>query len=153
MRVIRYILPAALVATTLIWCGTYFRNVGYVASSFVISAGEGGVALITDPKDVSWINRNYAKRAAAPQKQRPVLPLGSRVNGASFIPFWVLIAVFSLPWISMQILAMLKKGRGDPSHCASCGYDLQGNLSGTCPECGRPCIIGAGEIDDDQIGA
>ncbi len=25
-----------------------------------------------------------------------------------------------------------------PSHCASCGYDLTGNESGVCPECGVP---------------
>lgn len=23
-------------------------------------------------------------------------------------------------------------------HCSSCGYDLTGNVSGTCPECGTP---------------
>lgn len=26
----------------------------------------------------------------------------------------------------------------DPLACASCGYDLRGNLTGVCPECGRP---------------
>ncbi|HEY8751892.1 MAG TPA: hypothetical protein VIM11_28175 [Tepidisphaeraceae bacterium] len=25
-----------------------------------------------------------------------------------------------------------------PGHCRSCGYDLRGNASGTCPECGTP---------------
>lgn len=26
--------------------------------------------------------------------------------------------------------------RPPPTHCQSCGYDLTGNLSGICPECG-----------------
>ncbi len=26
-----------------------------------------------------------------------------------------------------------------PGHCPRCGYDLTGNVSGVCPECGRPC--------------
>jgi len=25
-----------------------------------------------------------------------------------------------------------------PGHCHACGYDLRGNASGTCPECGTP---------------
>ena len=29
--------------------------------------------------------------------------------------------------------------RRDASHCGYCDYDLSGNLSGACPECGRPC--------------
>lgn len=26
-----------------------------------------------------------------------------------------------------------------PDHCQRCGYDLTGNVSGKCPECGEPC--------------
>lgn len=26
---------------------------------------------------------------------------------------------------------------GEPDFCRSCGYDLTGNVSGVCPECGR----------------
>lgn len=26
--------------------------------------------------------------------------------------------------------------RQDPTHCGCCGYDLTGNVSGVCPECG-----------------
>ncbi|UCE59849.1 MAG: hypothetical protein JSU63_20695 [Phycisphaerales bacterium] len=25
-----------------------------------------------------------------------------------------------------------------PGHCRKCGYDMTGNLSGNCPECGAP---------------
>jgi hypothetical protein len=28
--------------------------------------------------------------------------------------------------------------RHPPGHCQSCGYNLSGNVSGTCPECGAP---------------
>ncbi len=27
-----------------------------------------------------------------------------------------------------------------PGHCPRCGYNLTGNITGRCPECGRPCI-------------
>jgi hypothetical protein len=29
-------------------------------------------------------------------------------------------------------------GRFQLGHCASCGYNLRGNVSGRCPECGTP---------------
>ncbi|MHC4610757.1 MAG: hypothetical protein ACYS7M_10475, partial [Planctomycetota bacterium] len=35
---------------------------------------------------------------------------------------------------------MLLAGRrrvAKPGHCRSCGYNLQGNTSGICPECGQ----------------
>jgi hypothetical protein len=32
--------------------------------------------------------------------------------------------------------------RPNPGHCHSCGYDLTGNLSGRCPECGTPVAEG-----------
>ena len=35
-------------------------------------------------------------------------------------------------------VALIRKARGlpQPGDCPSCGYDLTGNVSGTCPECG-----------------
>jgi rubrerythrin len=30
------------------------------------------------------------------------------------------------------------KGMVDGIHCPGCGYNLTGNLSGVCPECGAP---------------
>jgi hypothetical protein len=31
----------------------------------------------------------------------------------------------------------MRRGRYGPGRCGGCGYDLQGNESGVCPECGR----------------
>lgn len=31
-----------------------------------------------------------------------------------------------------------RQHRARPGHCRSCGYDLTGNTSGQCPECGLP---------------
>ncbi|MCC6358656.1 MAG: hypothetical protein IT450_07930 [Phycisphaerales bacterium] len=31
----------------------------------------------------------------------------------------------------------LDRRRPRPGCCSACGYDLTGNVSGTCPECGR----------------
>jgi hypothetical protein len=47
-------------------------------------------------------------------------------------PLWVPIAVFSLA----GILMWPHRRRMHVGGCASCGYDLTGNVSGRCPECG-----------------
>ncbi len=49
------------------------------------------------------------------------------------IPLWLPLAVLTttalLPWY-------LDRRRIPPGHCRRCGYDLTGNVSGVCPECG-----------------
>ena len=37
----------------------------------------------------------------------------------------------------------------DPKRCDRCGYNLTGNVSGTCPECGTAVEAGAVAEDPD----
>ncbi len=54
--------------------------------------------------------------------------------------FWVRLPL----WLPMLILAVptgilfWRDRRYPPGHCQRCGYDLTGNVSGRCPECGGP---------------
>jgi hypothetical protein len=48
-------------------------------------------------------------------------------------PFWVPFALLSL---IAAALFYRQPGQMRPGHCRSCGYDLTGNTSGICPECG-----------------
>jgi hypothetical protein len=52
------------------------------------------------------------------------------------IPFWFLTLVFA----SSPALAWRKRRRKlrAKETCLTCGYNLTGNVSGTCPECGTP---------------
>lgn len=43
---------------------------------------------------------------------------------------------FLVGWIIARSRA--RKRKLDPNACVGCGYDLTGNLSGRCPECGMP---------------
>ena len=50
----------------------------------------------------------------------------------AMIPLWWLLLAAALPTI-----VLWRRGRGfPPGHCEKCGYDLTGNVSGVCPECG-----------------
>ena len=55
-------------------------------------------------------------------------------------PYWPLIPLcgaYSGRFLYLAVRAVRRTRRG---LCASCGYDLTGNVSGTCPECGTPVV-------------
>ena len=52
-------------------------------------------------------------------------------------PLWIPFLAFSMaPLIALARLSL--KRRWNPVHCGSCDYNLTGNISGICPECGTP---------------
>ena len=60
------------------------------------------------------------------------------------IPFWLIIAVFS-PFAFLQ-WRRTYLDRRLPGHCPTCHYDLTGNTTGVCPECG-------GKVKTDVIAS
>ena len=52
----------------------------------------------------------------------------------AYIPFWMLLALVGLP----TAILWYRDRRWPKGRCQSCGYDLTGNVSGICPECGEP---------------
>jgi len=51
------------------------------------------------------------------------------------LPFWLLAALTGAP---TALLLYQDRRRTRPGCCRRCGYDLTGNVSGICPECGVP---------------
>jgi hypothetical protein len=71
-----------------------------------------------------------------------IVPEYALIPGAA--PAASQVSVFLLPfaltswgWLSWRLAVRLAPRRSAPGHCGSCAYDLTGNVSGTCPECGR----------------
>jgi len=52
------------------------------------------------------------------------------------IPFWVPLGLFLLYPTLVFIQVRRLKRRQKMGHCKNCGYNLTGNVSGKCPECG-----------------
>jgi hypothetical protein len=69
---------------------------------------------------------------------KPNLP--SLVYSCLIVPDWTLaLAALILPGMW---LATRRAGARRTGFCSSCGYNLTGNTSGICPECGRPTTAG-----------
>jgi hypothetical protein len=48
-------------------------------------------------------------------------------------PFWGMLILAALP----TAIVWCRDRRPPKGHCCKCGYNLTGNTSGTCPECGE----------------
>ena len=56
-------------------------------------------------------------------------------------PLWLPALVLALPAVGRVASRLRRRNRRLTGRCISCGYDLTGNLSGTCPECGGPAPV------------
>ncbi len=70
--------------------------------------------------------------ASGPWVYQPVIP---SVGGKplAFIPLWLPLVIVAIPTIWLW----WRDRRFPTGHCENCGYDLTGNVSGRCPECGN----------------
>jgi len=52
------------------------------------------------------------------------------------VPLWIPLALVGVPtiWLGRRERRLARVGC-----CAACGYNLTGNTSGRCPECGKSC--------------
>jgi hypothetical protein len=56
------------------------------------------------------------------------------------IPYWFLVAISLLPgvwWMRRSVRRWREESRPRQGLCVTCGYNLTGNISGVCPECGQ----------------
>ena len=49
------------------------------------------------------------------------------------VPFWVVLLILGIP----TAFLWYRDRRPPKGHCQGCGYNLTGNVSGVCPECGE----------------
>jgi hypothetical protein len=107
------------------------------------------------------ISNSPAVAAEAAQRRRD-LAIMSTIGGESEKPLLVLAPPKVSPWtwssgLTVPLLALLlglapafavtdliRRAAKDPSAiCSACGYNLTGNTSGVCPECGEPTTVGS----------
>jgi len=57
---------------------------------------------------------------------------GTHLRWAVLLPLWLLFVIVAMPTLYLW----WTERSFPPGHCQKCGYDLTGNVSGRCPECG-----------------
>lgn len=60
------------------------------------------------------------------------------------VPLWVPLLLLAVP---TAVLFYRDRRRIPPGHCRKCGYNLTGNASGVCPECGAKIAHNAEVLD------
>jgi hypothetical protein len=75
------------------------------------------------------------------------IPLAPSIDGtpeatARFIrlSYWMIAAAFGIAPARLAFARWRRRRRLRRGWCGKCGYDLTGNVSGVCPECGRPIV-------------
>ena len=82
---------------------------------------------------LSWSQENYTSSII----YGFVLPFHGEYPASSIliVPLWLPLLLVAIP---TTILWYLDFRRFPPGHCPSCNYNLTGNTSGICAECGTP---------------
>ncbi len=108
--------------------GGYWVSVDFIVSlsKGCLVFGRGNYSLPARGSSSGWMGSSLV----------PAGDLYGRVGNAWQIslPLLVLLAFTSIP---TAFLWWLDRRRIAPGHCQKCGYNLTGNTSGICPECGE----------------
>ena len=118
------------------WGLSIDRNVGHIARCYEASLTYGALYAIILPGDLAggptrWFNIQRSDELFW-------LPIyHSETTGVPsvyfvIVPLWIPFVLIVVP----TVIAWRRDRRPKPGHCA-CGYSLEGNVSGRCPECGK----------------
>ena len=111
-------------------------SLSYVGQSLYVRLDRGSIFFSTqpNPQPEGW---SLAFSRSAPRFLFNMFPsvVGSppRIDWRGYFPLWIPLAL-----VGLMTFALWWRERRPfpPGCCRTCGYDLTGNVSGRCPECG-----------------
>lgn len=115
------------------WAVSMFVAAGIAAAPRASAVIESGMFIVlwsaTPAAEFGWF-----MEPAEPRRLSPLFEWYPSEVSAAFIPLWLPLVLLAVPTV---LLFWLGRRRIRPGHCWKCGYNLRGNISGRCPECGR----------------
>jgi hypothetical protein len=127
---LRYVWPKSSWSGQGVWIGDGLLGyISYVAINPEFTGAR------TYPKPLSW------SIGSPLDYSRSTLPeWGTDIFGVRYFefPIWILAVVLSTPFVLFVLRWYRARARARTGRCVPCGYDLTGNISGQCPECGCP---------------
>jgi hypothetical protein len=79
------------------------------------------------------LSLSRGESAFVPDLIRPIRPVIGPISHILILPLWVPFVFLLIP---TMLLWRRDRQRPRPGFCQRCDYDLTGNVSGRCPECG-----------------
>jgi hypothetical protein len=114
--------------------------IGYGSGDICFAGGAILIHVATPPADFSFY-LNFDDFASMikvnpwmPEFTRIYAPFGNGHISQTSVPVWMPTLV--LAGLACFFHRRHKRTARSPGICQNCGYDLQGNISGRCPECG-----------------
>ena len=135
-RIAKYTGPALCVAIIATWAVTLRWDVFWVGTNVSLGLGNGCVWLVAIDSGIKDLPRGWqSKRVFYGTAWSPVV---FRKGGYRefHLPLWLPLLAVAIPtaWL------WRRDRRHPPGHCRKCGYDLTGNVTGVCSECGTTKI-------------
>ena len=93
-----------------------------------------GAFAVTESRDSVWTCDYVIRSDGWEEPHYAFLPTFGRPGGRweLTVPVWMVFCICAV----LTAIAF-RRSRIPPGHCHKCGYDLAGNVSGRCPECGE----------------
>jgi hypothetical protein len=133
-RVLKQLFTAATLSLLLIWVASCFVTVGVKRGTWLYTFRMGSFYFWPTSRPIA----DGVFVAEARGRPRWRLNAFPSVTGAGrtfrgWMPLWIPMVLVAGP---AGVLWWLDRRRFPAGHCRQCGYDLTGNVSGRCPECG-----------------
>lgn len=133
-RVAKWVGLVACVGIVLAWVASVYCAITYQCAEVGGCALTVGCAAIWTGQDARLKGFEFYYPGGSPVVWLPEYHQDVRRTTVG-VPMWILLIVAAIP----TAFLWHRDRRHPPGHCQGCGYNLTGNVSGACPECG--CVI------------
>ena len=116
------------VATVVLWVRSY------------LAPYYGPISRGADGSYTAWVSAygRFGRGFAAQNELTGKWLVSGAYTGTDYIQLFTILAI--LPFLHFLTWAIKREAARRKGTCLTCGYNLTGNTSGVCPECGTPTV-------------